>query len=162
MSNVTEATLPGIGKKYTVPLKDGALVIVVGIDGHRELYHIKKGEDMPCDSITMTDRVARQVGAIIGGAYFKPQVVEDLELTLGELAFEWFKVEEGFPCIGKSIAELQVRQVTGASIIAILRQDGNLPNPMPNEMIHASDTLVVIGSRAQVQAFDRLMSGEQE
>ena len=35
--------------------------------------------------IALDDDEARQLGAVIGGAYERPKIVEELELALGEL-----------------------------------------------------------------------------
>ena len=39
--------------------------------------------------IALDDDEARQLGAVIGGAYERPKIVEDLEMALGELQIEW-------------------------------------------------------------------------
>ena len=48
--------------------------------------------------ITLDDDEARQLGAVIGGAYERPKIVEELEMALGELQIEWMPVPDTSPC----------------------------------------------------------------
>lgn len=40
------------------------------------------------------------LGAILGGAYFQPAVAESMDMVLGQLSVEWFKVAAGSPLAG--------------------------------------------------------------
>jgi TrkA domain protein len=44
--------------------------------------------------ITLDDEEARQLGAVIGGVYERPKIVEELEMALGELQFEGVAVPD--------------------------------------------------------------------
>jgi K+/H+ antiporter YhaU regulatory subunit KhtT len=58
----------------------------------------------------------------IGGAYERPQIVEDLEMALGELQIEADPGSRRQPLIGKTLAEAAFRAKAGITVIAILRQ----------------------------------------
>ena len=67
-------------------------------DGVRELYFFRHADDdEPKAVITLDDDEARQLGAVIGGAYERPKIVEDLEMALGELQIEWVPVPDDEP-----------------------------------------------------------------
>ena len=67
-------------------------------DGKRELYFFRRGDDdEPRAVITLDDDEARGLGAVIGGAYERPKIVEDLEMALGELQIEWVPVPDTSP-----------------------------------------------------------------
>jgi len=66
---------------------------------------------------------------------------------------EWYKIEPGSDCIGKTIGELDIRQKTGATVIAIIEKDQKQKvSPGPDSVIAAGVTLVVAGERKQVKA----------
>lgn len=48
---------------------------------------------------------------------------------------------------GRSLAELNLRGVTGATVLAIKRGDQQIPTPLGREVIHSGDVLAVAGSR---------------
>ena len=151
-----EIDLPGVGKKYAIHTADGErMTIILHTTGNREIYLFDQGEDFPKAAVRMDDEEARQVGAILSGAFFQPVPSQDLETVLGELTIDWYRVKAGrLP--GHTIEELQIRAETGSSLIAVLRPGSpDIPNPSPQTRIEDGDTLVVIGSREQVRDFRR-------
>jgi TrkA domain protein len=158
--DVREHDLPGVGKKFAVTHGDGErMTIIIHNTGHREIYFFERGEDYPAYAVRMDDSEARKLGAILGGAYFQPVVAESMEMVFSQLSVEWLRVGAGSPLAGQSLAEAAVRERTGASVIAILREGNALPNPQPDERFAAGDTLVVVGDRAQVGRFGDLLRG---
>jgi TrkA domain protein len=157
---VTECDLPGIGRKYTFTAEGGEqLAIVVHQTGTRELFIFPRGAEEPCGVIAFEDDEARQIGAIISGAYYKPKILEDLEVNLQGIAIEWFRIGSAAPARGKSIGELQIRKRTGVSIIDIIRGGQSLPNPGPETVLDEGDTLVVAAKHGQLAAFRELVTG---
>ena len=92
--DLQETRLPGVGTKFTIrPAAGGRLSIIVHNDGKRELYWFRRADqDEPDAVITLDDDESRQLGAVIGGAYERPKIVEDLEMALGEMHIEWIRV----------------------------------------------------------------------
>jgi TrkA domain protein len=161
MSTIRESDLPGIGRKFQIDTRSGdKLVIVIHDDGRRELYHF--APDDPDDNlsmITLDDDEARKVAGIIGGMSYTPKALESVNISLEDLVLEWYKVEPGATCIGKTIGQLEVRKNTGATIIAIVEKDGSkIINPGPEQMLSEETTVVVAGERRQVKAFKRLIT----
>jgi TrkA domain protein len=107
--------------------------------------------------ITLDDDEARQLGVLLGGAYQRPKIVEDLEMALGELSIEWVKVPDSSPLMGKTLAEAALRAKTGITIIAILREPEPVSGAQPNDVIQQGDTLVTVGRAGQYPAFHRLL-----
>lgn len=160
--SLTECDLPGIGRKYTFTAPSGEqLAVVVHQAGRRELFIFPPGAEEPCGSITFEDDDARQIGAIIGGAYYKPKIVEDLEVSLQGIAIEWFRIGSTAPARGRSIGELQVRKRTGVSIIDIIRAGQSLPSPGPETVLVEGDTLVVAAKHGQLAGFKALITGSE-
>jgi TrkA domain protein len=157
-----ETRLPGIGSRFVLPVESGGrLTVILHNDGKRELYWFRRrGDEDPSAVITLDDDEARQLGAIIGGAYERPKIVEDLEMALGELLIEWIKVPDTSPWIGKTLAEAGFRAKTGITVIAILREPEPVSGARPDDVVQLGDTLVTVGKAGQYAAFRGILAGE--
>jgi TrkA domain protein len=158
-AELRETRLPGIGVKYGFRLDDGGrIAVILHNDGMRELYWFRRADQQePSAVIKLHDDEARQLGAVIGGAYQRPKVIEDLEMALGELNIEWVPVPDSTPWIGKSLAEIGFRAKTGITIIAILREPEPVSGAQPGDVLQRGDTLVTVGKAGQYPAFHRLL-----
>lgn len=154
MEEIFEAELPGVGKKYTLKLgEESTLDIVVHEDGRREIYYEEAGKEPVV--ITLSDELARKVGLILAGAYFKPTPVEALSSALaGRVKIEWIRVGKG---AGRTIGELDIRRRTGASVIAIVRGEETIPNPSADTEIKAGDVLIAAGKLEEIQKLKELV-----
>jgi TrkA domain protein len=156
-----ETRLPGVGVKYTLGLDQGGRVtVILHNDGRREVYWFRRANDEePRAVIGLDDDEARQLAAVIGGAYERPKIVEELELALGELQIEWDAVPDTSPWIGKTLAESGFRAKTGITVIAILREPEPVTGAQPTDVIQRGDTLVTVGKAGQYPDFRRLLRG---
>ncbi|ELZ30868.1 potassium/proton antiporter regulatory subunit, cpa2 family protein [Halogeometricum pallidum JCM 14848] len=145
---VYESDLPGVGKKHEVELGDGArLVIVTHNSGKREVFRRADADSDSEKLFELSDQLARQVGTLLEGAYFQPVQTDRIETLLGEdTLLEWVEVGPDSPVAGKTLAESDLRQATGASVIAIERENEDvIVSPGGDAVVEAGDTLVVIG-----------------
>lgn len=158
--DLRETRLPGVGVKYAFPTgQGGRLTVIVHNDGQREIYFYRRaGDDEPAAVIELHDDEARQLGAVLGGAYERPRIVEELELALGELHIEWVQVPETSPAIGRTLAECSFRARTGVTVIAILREPEPVSGAQPEDTVQRGDTLVAVGKAGQFAAFRRLLA----
>ncbi|SFF76167.1 TrkA domain protein [Halopelagius inordinatus] len=159
---VYESDLPGVGKKHEVELGDGSrLVIVTHNTGKREVY---RRPDRDSDSeklFEMSDQLARQVGTLLEGAYFQPVQTQAIETRLGDnTTLEWVHVDEDSPLAGTTLAESDLRRETGASVIAVERDDEVFASPGGDTRIEAGDTLVVIGQKDACKQVAAYVEGE--
>jgi TrkA domain protein len=151
MLEVRETRLPGVGTKFTLRTGRGEKVSsVVHLDGMREIYHYTDSADEP-HVLTLNDEEARQLGAIIGGVVYRPQLVKDLVM-------EWIELPADSPLVGLTVATCRIRSTTGATIVAILRESGSLATPHPDEVLRAEDTLVIIGRPQTFEEINRLVA----
>jgi len=159
-SELRETRLPGVGTKFTFGTAHGARIAVIQhVDGMRELYLFARAEDdEPSVVVQLEDDESRQLGAVLGGAYERPKIVEELEMALGELAIEWVRVPDDSPAIGHTLAECAFRARTGITIIAILRQPEPVTGAQPTDVIQEGDTLVTVGKLGQYREFRRLLA----
>lgn len=161
---IYESDLPGVGKKFEIELDDGSrLIIVTHNTGKREVY-LKANPDADGDKLfEASDRLARKIGTILEGAYFQPVKTERVETMLSDDTFlEWYGVTSEAEIAGQSIADARVRERTGASIVAIQRDDELLSSPEPETVLEVGDTVVVIGDREDCTAFEKLLGDDHE
>jgi len=159
--DVIESDLPGVGKKHEVELGDGRrLVVVTHNTGQRELY-VKAGEHADSEKLfELSDRLARLVGTILEGAYFQPVQSEHVETVLSEgTLLEWYAVDDGSPVAGETLGSAGIGRETGATVIAIQREDEVLSSPSSDTEMKAGDTLVVVGDRESCDALEAMLSG---
>jgi TrkA domain protein len=160
MSTIREAALPGVGRKFQIETASGdRLVIVVHDDGTRELYHFtRKNPDRVASVVTLTESEARQIAGIIGGLTYVPRSLPMAEVVLEDLVLEWFTIEPGASCVGRTIRDLQVRTRTGASIVSIIEPDQTKrTNPEADTVLNAGATLIAAGDRRTIGALKRLL-----
>ena len=159
-TELRETRLPGVGVKYTLVSGHGQrLAVILHNDGAREIYVFGRSSDEePAAVVHLEDDEARQLGAVLGGAYERPKIVEELEMALGELAIEWIPVPEASPAIGKTLAEAAFRARTGITIIAILREPEPVTGAQPGDVVQEGDTLVTVGKLGQYPAFRKLLA----
>jgi K+:H+ antiporter subunit KhtT len=157
--DLRETRLPGVGVKYSLSVHGGRLTVILRNDGDRELYwYRREGDEEPSAVFELHDDEARQLGAILGGAYERPRIVEELELALGQLTIEWVHVPPASPAIGHSLAECAFRARTGVTVIAILREPEPVTGAQPDDVVQEGDTLVVVGKAGQFRAFRELLA----
>jgi TrkA domain protein len=158
--DLRETRLPGVGVKYTFrTAQGGRLAVIMHLDGRREIYYYARAaQDEPSAVIELHDDEARQLGAVIGGAYERPRIVEELEMALGELQIEWIPVPDSSPAIGLTLAECRLRARTGVTVIAILREPEPVSGAQPTDVIERGDTLVAVGKAGQFRDFRQLLS----
>ena len=65
--------------------------------------------------------------------------------------------------VGKTLAQLNVRGLTGASVLAIVRGEENVIMPSATEHLRVGDMLALVGTREAVNAATVLLKdGQQE
>ncbi|HWA27329.1 MAG TPA: cation:proton antiporter [Lacunisphaera sp.] len=80
---------------------------------------------------------------------------------LAEADLATLTVAAGSPAAGQLIRETGLRLRTGASIVALERPGVKLVNPGPDEEIHAEDTLLLLGTAAQLVLAKRLLAPDR-
>ena len=143
---VKETDLPGVGKKFTLDTEDGELIIIIHNTGRREVF-TRPEENADSEKIlALTDKESRLVSSILDGAYFQPVADDHIEATLtdDENLIEWLEVGEESFLAGKTIAESDIRNEYGVTVIAVQGEE-TVPNPDSDTVVEAGDTLVLVG-----------------
>ncbi len=157
---VKQTRLPGVGTKFAFDTAQGGRIAVIQhLDGLREIYFFRRPDDDEPDAvIELQDDESRQLGAIIGGAFERPKIVEELEMALGELAIEWTPVPDTSPMIGRTLEECRFRSLAGVTVLAILREPEPVTGVLATDRIQRGDTLVTAGKLGGYPEFRRLLA----
>jgi voltage-gated potassium channel len=96
----------------------------------------------------------------------KPQVAAFLDAASAmggpDLRFEEIELTAGSASDGKSIKDLQIRERTGALIIALRRRDGTFDTtPDPEVVLEAGDVIISVGTEAELRALEELFAPRQ-
>ena len=67
-------------------------------------------------------------------------------------------LEAASPAVGRSLAELDLRARTGATVLAIGRGDHGMATPSPTEPLHVGDVLAMAGSEQAIAAARALLA----
>ncbi len=78
-----------------------------------------------------------------------------------EFRLEEFVVPKDSAIAGRTIGELKIGERTGAIVLALRTAEGKFDTtPSANDTLQAGDTLIVLGSRGQVERLEQLIRGE--
>jgi voltage-gated potassium channel len=91
-----------------------------------------------------------------------PAVVDFFETALKRgqeaLAIEDIALPQSSGAIGRTLEALSVRQATGASVLAVLRDGAPIPNPPPDLTLMAGDRLLALGTGDQLERLEKLIA----
>jgi len=82
------------------------------------------------------------------------QPLRHLWHLLPEVDLEMFIVTPGSRLAGMELRDVDLRRRSGAVVVALVRDSGVLYNPGPEILIAEADQIVLMGSRAQLEAAD--------
>lgn len=157
--DVKEVLLPSIGLRYEFTSHDGDRIgIVARRSGDFEIV-LYTGEDpdqaRPC--FRLTDEEAEAVAQILGA----PRIAErftELTREVPGLDAGQVHIPPGSPFVDRPLGDTQTRTRTGASIVAIVRNEAVLASPGPAEILRARDVLVVIGTEDGIAGVEQIVA----
>lgn len=86
-----------------------------------------------------------------------PALVSHLVEQGAEVRVLTLRLGEGAKGAGRSIAELDLRAATGATLLQINRAAGPIPAPSPQTRLEAADEVMLVGTQEQVDAAKALL-----
>jgi TrkA domain protein len=157
--DVKEVLLPGVGLRYEFDIRDGNRVgIVARRSGDFEL--VVYGRDDPDEAhpvFRLTDDEAEALAQILGA----PRIAEsfaDLTREVPGLNAGQAEIHKGSPFVDRPLGDTRARTRTGASIVAIVRDEDVLASPGPAEMLREGDVLVVIGTEEGIAGVEQIVA----
>ena len=76
--------------------------------------------------------------------------LSDLKLQLHDVDMSTFRIAQGSPLIGKTLAQIELRRRYSVSVVAIRRDSQILSNPGADTVLHSNDVLFVLGSSQKI------------
>lgn len=102
-------------------------------------------------------------GHRIALSFLRPNVLDFLDIATGggaklDLELEEIRIVHGSFVDGKTLEDSNIRQETGAVILAIHRGSNDAPrmNPAPEERLEAGDTLIAMGSSDALRRLEEM------
>ncbi len=140
---------------FTGPLIILGLLVVLGIAFWRSATnlqgHVRAGAQVIAEALAAQ---ARAKGTGTG-----PDAMEHVQELLPGLGTPTpVRLDETSPAIGKTLAELDLRGLTGATVLAIHRGGEDVSLPSAQETLKAGDVLAVAGTHAAVEAARKLLT----
>ncbi|HTY33208.1 cation:proton antiporter regulatory subunit [Mycobacterium sp.] len=156
--DVKEVLLPGVGLRYEFTSHNGERIGIVARRGG-DFDVVLYGPDDPDQArpvFHLTDDEAEAMAQILGA----PRIAErftELSREVTGLETGQVHIVAGSPFVGHPLGDTRARTRTGASIVAIVRDEEVLASPGPAEMLHARDVLIVIGTEDGIAGVEQII-----
>jgi TrkA domain protein len=139
--------LPGVGVRHEFTTHDGTVVGVVHHhDGRSDVVVYDRDDPDRGTSMLHLDRDdTRTLGSLLGASELA-QHVGEVQAQIEGLLFEWITVPVDGSLVGRSIRDAELRRRTGASVVAVLRDEASVPAPDPDFEFAAGDVAVCVGT----------------
>jgi len=158
MARIDETDLPGVGTRFAFETSDHRLLGVIRHhDGRREIFVADRDDpDCVATSVSLEEGEAHTLADLLGGDAVTREVASLAQGVAG-LTVDWIEIPaEGS---GNTIGGLQVRSQTGASVVAVLREQEAHPAPDPDFRLETEDVVLVVGTTAGVASARQLLQG---
>lgn len=154
--DVKEVLLPGVGLRYEFTSYRGDRIgIVARRSGGFDV--VLYGRDDPDEArpvLRLTDEEAEAVAQILGA----PRIAErftELTREVPGLKAGQIHIRAGSLFVDRPLGDTRARTRTGASIVAIVRDEDVLASPGPTDVLRAGDVLIVIGTEDGIAGSNR-------
>src|ERR671916_900277 len=114
--------------------------------GRQALAHLGIGA---AEIQRFSDQVRQELYAPITDRSTSGELLSRLRRASEMIETDWIELPEDSPLAGKTIGDIEVRTRTGASIVAIVREESVIANPGPEVAIAPDDTIGVLGTPDQ-------------
>ncbi|MCL4302256.1 MAG: cation:proton antiporter [Anaerolineae bacterium] len=106
------------------------------------------------------DAVRRDQYDLAVSTHEEHRLLDQLLHTVRGMELAWVSLNGASPLVGKTLAEANIRVLTGASVIAILRDQQVIANPKSATALQAGDVVGLIGEAAQIGEVRQLLAPE--
>lgn len=156
--DVVETVLPGVGLRYEFALENGDRLCVVATRRDRYVLSLfDRGDpDVGRKVLELDEDEAVTLAEILGAARITVKVAE-LTREIPGLASEQIEIRAGSRYDGQTLGDTQARTRTGASVVALVRDERVIASPIPQQALEGGDILVVIGTQSGIEKLRELL-----
>ncbi|HZQ05468.1 MAG TPA: cation:proton antiporter [Anaerolineae bacterium] len=86
------------------------------------------------------------------------RLLEQLTYAAHGMEIRWHRVGDGSPLIDQSVADIALRDQTGASIVAVLRDEQLMANPKSAFRFQVADIVGIIGTESQIRHAEQFLN----
>ena len=164
---VLAVTQPFLGGFYA-PALFSFLLLAIGVTfwrGATELQgHVRAGAQAILEALVEQARSGGETASFEPQGGHAPESLKEVHRLLPGLGEPTpVRLGSSSPAVGKSLAELNLRGITGATVLAIRRGSDGLLVPTASEVLRSDDVLALAGTHEAVDAARRLLaSGDAE
>ncbi|MFT4289365.1 cation:proton antiporter regulatory subunit [Nocardioides sp.] len=150
---VEEIKLPGIGLRHDFTTAAGRRVGVISLkSGARHLaIYCADDPDTVLASVELSNEEAQVLSELLG----MPRVVERLAKLREQvegITTAGVPLTGDSPYVGRTLGDAQIRSRTGASVVAVFRNDEVAASPAPDFRFRVGDRVVIVGTEEGVKA----------
>ena len=87
--------------------------------------------------------------------------LHDLLIATDSIEITWFKLGEESPLVGQTLMEANIRSQTGASVVALIRDNHLIANPKSLTVFKAGDRVGLIGEKEQIETARNRLFGDR-
>jgi len=160
---VTQPFLPAVRLAVATGIVLGALLLVLGVAFWRtatDLHgHARAGAEIIVAALAQ-QMAAEPDGADSSGPNEPMARVRAVLPGMGDPIP--LRVASGSPAAGRSLADINLRGITGATVLAILRDREQVLMPSGSQLLRAGDLLAVVGSHDAVEGARILVAPTSE
>ncbi len=142
---ITQPFIP----RYILPVALLSIVVLLAIAFWRDATNLQGHTRAGAQAIL--DKLAKQMQNL-PVAPQEPQVAPFDELMAGLGSPTPIEIRNGNPYVGHSLAEINLRGLTGATVLAIRRGDTSVLVPAGHDRLEVGDVLAIAGTHAAVAA----------
>jgi len=159
MVNVERTELPGVGVRYDFVTGAGARVgVLVHRTGRRELLVYDSRDADSCRAvIRLEPEEAGTLTELLGTSQVSEQLAAMQRIE--GLAIDWLTVAESSACAGRTLRDSALRELTGVSVVAVVRGDETIPAPAPDFQLATGDSVVAVGTPEGIAQLFALLQG---
>lgn len=84
--------------------------------------------------------------------------LHDLLMAFEGIEITWMQMDDTCPLVGQSLAEVNLRAKSGASIVAMIRDNHLTANPKSGTVFQPGDRVGLIGEKDQIEAARRIIA----
>ncbi len=160
MTELNETPLPGVGVRHDFVSRSGRpLGVVSHHTGRRDLVVYDRADpDRAVVTVELNERESHTLAELLGGSRIVERM-EELPHRIAGLVIDWLRVDAASPLADRTLAEAEVRTRTGASVMAIVRGELEVPAPGGDDRLLRGDTVVVVGTPESVATLTELVEG---
>jgi TrkA domain protein len=158
MPQINETSLPGVGMRHEFETEQGErLGTITHRGGRRDLLIFDREDPDACARVLrLSEDDADALADLLGGSRVVRGQQETLQ-NLGGLSIDWLPITGSWNCSRCSVGMTKLRGLTGATIVAVVREGNTLPVPDADFQLMPGDTAVLVGPPESIKKAHALL-----